>query len=197
VLRRHGWQVTPHGTDSCARPGPGTSQCGAGITAGARLSFSLQCANSVTGVTEETDALQSAFAQAGIKLAVSGAPFSTVVGDYLPCAHAGCWQMNYYGQRWYFNPGYNDPDGSILFQTHGAFNGGSYSDPVADALITKLSSGGIPALYAYENYLAKQLPVLWMPQFDTQISAVTSTLRGVYPQDSLGNIYPENWYYVK
>jgi ABC-type transport system substrate-binding protein len=121
VLRRHGWQVTPHGTDSCTHPGPGTSQCGAGITAGARLSFSLQYANSVTGVTEETDALQSAFAQAGIKLAVSGAPFSTVVGDYLPCAHAGCWQMNYYGQGWYFNPGYNDPDGSILFQTHGAF----------------------------------------------------------------------------
>jgi len=41
------------------------------------------------------------------------------------------------------------------------------------------------------------LPVLWMPQFDTQISAVASTLRGVYPQDSLGNIYPENWYFVK
>jgi len=63
----------------------------------------------------------------------------------------------------------------------GAFNGGSYSNPTADVLIGNLSSGGIPALYAYENYLARQLPVLWMPQFDTQISAVTSTLRGVYP----------------
>jgi len=36
-----------------------------------------------------------------------------------------------------------------------------------------------------------------MPQFDLQISAVTRGLRGVYPQDSLGNIYPENWYYTK
>jgi peptide/nickel transport system substrate-binding protein len=197
LLRAHGWQVIPHGTDTCVQPGLGASQCGAGVPAGARLSFSLQYADSVTGVTEETDALQSAFAQAGIKLAVSGAPFSTVVGDYLPCAHSGCWQLNYYGQGWYFNPGYNDPDGSILFQSHGAFNGGSYTNPTADALIGKLSSGGIPALYSYENYLARQLPVLWMPQFDTQISAVTSTLRGVYPQDSLGNIYPENWYYVK
>jgi peptide/nickel transport system substrate-binding protein len=75
--------------------------------------------------------------------------------------------------NWYFNPGYNDPDGSILFQTHGAFNGGSYTNPTADALIAKLASGGIPALYDYENYLARQLPVLWMPQFDLQISAAT------------------------
>jgi hypothetical protein len=41
------------------------------------------------------------------------------------------------------------------------------------------------------------LPVLWMPQLDTQISAVTSKLKGVYPQDPLGDICPENWYYVK
>jgi hypothetical protein len=53
------------------------------------------------------------------------------------------------------------------------------------------------ASYAYENYLAQQLPVLWMPQFDFQISAVSNTLRGVYPQDPLTNIYPENWYLVK
>ena len=30
-----------------------------------------------------------------------------------------------------------------------------------------------------------------------QISAVASTLRGVYPQDPDTNIYPENWYFVK
>jgi peptide/nickel transport system substrate-binding protein len=63
--------------------------------------------------------------------------------------------------------------------------------------MNKLASGGYPALYAYQNYLAKQLPVLWMPQLDNQISAVSGTLRGVYPQDPLGNIYPENWYFVK
>jgi len=197
LLRGHGWQVDPHAASTCTRPGPRADECGPGITAGAKLAFQLQYADSVQGVSEETDALQSAFAQAGITLTLSGAPFGTVVGDYVPCAHAGCWQANYYGQGWYFNPGYNDPDGAILFQTRGAFNGGSYTSPAADALITNLSSGGIPALYAYENYLARQLPVLWMPQFDLQISAVTRGLRGVYPQDSLGNIYPENWYYTK
>jgi hypothetical protein len=28
-------------------------------------------------------------------------------------------------------------------------------------------------------------------------SGVTSKLKGVYPQDPLGSICPENWYYVK
>jgi peptide/nickel transport system substrate-binding protein len=63
--------------------------------------------------------------------------------------------------------------------------------------MNKLPSGGYQALYAYQNYLSKQLPMLWMPQLDAQISAVSSKLKGVYPQDPLGNIYPENWYYVK
>jgi peptide/nickel transport system substrate-binding protein len=93
LLSGHGWRIVPGGTSTCQRPGPGASECGAGIAAGAKLSFSLQYANSVEGVTEETAALQSAFAQAGIKLALAGAPFSTVVGDYVPCAHAGCWQL--------------------------------------------------------------------------------------------------------
>ena len=30
-----------------------------------------------------------------------------------------------------------------------------------------------------------------------QISAVSSKLQGTYPQDPDGNIYPENWYFVK
>jgi hypothetical protein len=36
-----------------------------------------------------------------------------------------------------------------------------------------------------------------MPQFDQQISAVNSNLRGVFPQDPDTNMYPENWYFVK
>ena len=106
----------------------------------------------------------------------------------MPCSKSSCWQLNYYGQGWYFDPGYNDPDGATIFQSTGSSNGGSYSSPTADALISKLSSGGYPALYKYEDYLATQLPVLWMPQLDNQISAVSNKLKGVYPQDPDGNI---------
>jgi peptide/nickel transport system substrate-binding protein len=167
------------------------------VASGVKLSFPLQYSTGSQGVGEEVAALQSSFTQAGIELAPSGAPFDTVVGNDVPCSKNGCWELNYYGQGWYFDPGYNDPDGSAIFQSAGADNGGSYDSPQADALMARLPSGGYPALYAYEDYLAQQLPVLWMPQFDSQISAVSDKLQGGYPQDPDGNIYPEDWYFVK
>ena len=197
LLRSHGWQVTSHGTDTCQRPGSAADECGSGITVGAKLAFSMQYATSTQGVDEEAAVLQSTFAQAGIRVSLSGASFDTVLAGDVPCTHSGCWQMNYYGQGWYFDPAYDEPDGSAIFDSTGGSNSGGYNNPAADALMAKLPSGGYAALYAYENYLAKQLPVLWMPQFDLQISAVSSNLRGVYPQDPDTNIYPENWYFVK
>ena len=197
LLSAHGWKIVKGGVDVCTRPGTASDECGAGITSGEKLSFSLQYSTGTQSVTEEVDALQSAFSQAGIQLEPSGQSFDTVVGDDVTCAKAGCWELNYYGQGWYFDPGYNDPDGSVLFGSTGVDNGGSYSSSTANSLISKLGSGGYQALYAYENYLAKQLPVLWMPQLDAQISAVNKKLHGVYPQDPDGNIYPENWYFTK
>ncbi len=196
-LSAHGWKIVPGGADVCVRPGTAPDECGAGIKSGAKLSFSLQYSTGTQSVTEEVDALQSAFSQAGIQVAPDGAPFDTVVGNDVPCTKNGCWELNYYGQGWYFDPGYNDPDGSVLFGSTGVDNGGLYSSATANALISKLGSGGYPALYAYENYIAKQLPMIWMPQLDEQISAVSSKLQGTYPQDPDGNIYPENWYFVK
>jgi peptide/nickel transport system substrate-binding protein len=198
LLRAHGWHVVTNGTDTCVRPGSGADQCGAGIASGARLSFSFQYATGTQVDTEEVASLQSSFAQAGIKLALSGAPFSTVAGAMTPgCTKPSCWQLAYVGEAWLFDPGYNEPDGAILFGSNGPSNLGSYSDPEADTLIDRLGAGGIPALFAYQDYVAKQLPGLWMPQTDTQISAVTNKLRGVFPQDPLDNIYPEDWYFVK
>jgi peptide/nickel transport system substrate-binding protein len=197
LLTAHGWHVVKGGTDVCTRPGSAANECGAGITSGEKLSLGFEYSTGTQAVTEEVATLQSAFSQAGIQLSLRGAPFSTVVSDDVPCTKSSCWQLNYYGQGWYFDPGYDDPDGSVLFESGGVDNGGLYDSPTANSLINKLPSGGYPALYTYENYLAKQLPMLWMPQLDEQISAVNDKLKGVYPQDPEGNIYPENWYYVK
>jgi peptide/nickel transport system substrate-binding protein len=197
LLRDHGWRIVPGGADVCERPGPGGSECGPGVASGAKLSFSLLFTTGTQGVSEEVAALQSSFSQAGIQLSSNGQSFDQVVGQYVPCNKPGCWQMIYYGQGWFFNPGYNDPDGSALFETGGGVNGGSYTNTTADSLMTGLASGGFSALYDYQNYLARQLPVLWMPQFDQQISAVNSKLQGIFPQDPDTNIYPENWYFVK
>jgi peptide/nickel transport system substrate-binding protein len=197
ILRERGWKINPHAADVCTRPGTGADDCGSGIAGGEKLSFSLQYSTGSQGVSEEEASLQSTFSQAGIQLAPQPAPFSTVVSNDVPCSKSNCWQLNYYGQGWYFDPGYNDPDGSVLFATGGVDNGGSYSDPTADSLLNKLTSGGYPALYKYEDYIAQQLPVLWMPQFDAQISAVSDKLQGALPQDPDGNVYPESWYLVK
>jgi peptide/nickel transport system substrate-binding protein len=198
LLKAHGWSVVTGGTDTCVRPGTGANQCGAGIAAGAKLSFPFLYANGSTGVDEEVASLQSAFAQAGIKLAPSGAPFATATGDMTPgCTKPTCWEFAYVGEAWVFDPGYNEPDGAILFSSNGPSNLGGYTNAQADSLMGQLGSGGIPAFYKYENYVAKQLPGLWMPQTDFQISAVNNKLIGPLPQDPLSNIYPENWYFVK
>jgi peptide/nickel transport system substrate-binding protein len=197
LLRSHGW--TPvNGTDTCTGPGTGANQCGAGIHAGTGLAFPFLYTTGSIGDDEEVASLQSSFAQAGIKLTPSGSTFPTVTGEMTPgCNKPNCWQMSYIGEAWLFVPGYNEPDGSILFGSDGPSNLGSYSSPKADSLIEQLGSGGIPAFHAYENYLAGQLPGLWMPQADTQISAVSNRLHGVLPQDPLNNIYPEDWYFVR
>jgi peptide/nickel transport system substrate-binding protein len=198
LLTAHGWKVVSQGTDTCTRPGSGPTDCGAGIPSGAKMAFNFLYATGTQAGNEEDAALQSSFSQAGIKLSLSGQSFDNVIGDDLPCSgKSSCWQMLYYNQGWFFSPGNNDPDGTELFATGAYDNSGSYSNPTVDSLTTKLASGGVAAVDNYENYISKQLPYLWMPQFDNQISAVNSKLKGVFPQDPDTNIYPENWYFVK
>jgi peptide/nickel transport system substrate-binding protein len=197
LLKDHGWKVVPKGTDTCIRPGTASTECGAGIAAGAKLSFALQYASGTQAIDEEVAAMQSSMSEAGIQVTPTGQSFDTVVGADVPCTKSSCWQLNYYGQGWYFDPGYNEPDGSVLFASSGVDNGGLYNSSIANSLTSKLESGGLPALYTYENYISKQLPMLWLPQLDGQISAVSNKLKGVFPQDPDSNIYPENWYFTK
>jgi peptide/nickel transport system substrate-binding protein len=198
LLKDHGWNVVAGGTDTCARPGSASNECGPGISAGQKLTFGFAYATGSLAEDEEVSSLQSAFAQAGIKMSLSSTTFANLTGSMSPgCTKTNCWQMAYVGEAWLFDPGFNEPDGSILFLTNGPSNLGGFSNPTADALMNKLGSGGNSALFAYENYLAKQLPGLWMPQTDTAIAAVNSKLKGVYPLDPLENVYPQNWYFVK
>jgi peptide/nickel transport system substrate-binding protein len=198
LLKSHGWTINPGGTDTCSRPGSGASECGAGIAAGAKLAFTLAYASGTVSLTEEVSSLQSAFSGVGIKISTSPGPFSTVASSMTPaCTKPSCWQLGYVGEGWLFDPGYNMPDGGILFGSGGPSNLGGYTSTQADTDIDSLGDGGLSALYKYQNYLAGQLPGLWMPQPDTQISAVNKNLHGVTPQDPLDNIYPEDWYFTK
>ena len=41
ILKSHGWNVVPGGTDTCTSPGTGANQCGAGIPAGTKLAWNF------------------------------------------------------------------------------------------------------------------------------------------------------------
>ncbi|MHB1738338.1 MAG: ABC transporter substrate-binding protein [Actinomycetes bacterium] len=199
LLSSHGWKVVPGGTDTCQKPGSGTGECGAGVAAGASLSFTFSYPSGIQAVDLETQFLKSDFAKAGITLTLKSTP--NVLSQVQSCTtnQPLCsWQIGDYGPvSWFFgNDSY--PTGGQLFQTGSGFNAGSYSSPALDTLISAThTSSSVSALKAYEDFMASQLPVLWQPSSVQQVSAVVNTLHGAYPQDPILNIYPENWYFTK
>ena len=86
-----------------------------------------------------------------------------MIGNVKPCSGLGyAWEMEDASSGWFYAPDYY-PSGEQIFQTGAASNSGVYSDTTNDANIraTELGDAG---LSTYENYLAKQLPVVWEPE---------------------------------
>jgi peptide/nickel transport system substrate-binding protein len=198
LLSSHGWNVKPNGVTTCKSPGSGAADCGTGIAAGTPLTFSLDYATGTIEVSQEMQALKSNFSQAGIQVNLSSAPFDTVISKLVPCsaAQAACsWQMLNYGGGWTYGVD-PYPTGDQLFATGSGSNAANYSSPVADKLIAATIHGP-GTLDAYENYLANQIPVLWMPQSVYQISEISKNLHGTSPQSPIEGLTPENWYFTK
>jgi peptide/nickel transport system substrate-binding protein len=198
LLSSHGWKVKPNGVTTCSAPGTGARQCGAGIAAGAQLSFSLDYATGNVEVSQEMQALKSSFSQAGIDINLSTAPFDTVIADSAPCtaAQSSCsWEMSNWGGGWTYGVD-PYPTGDQIFATGSGSNFENYNDAKANQLIqaTLHSNTGLDT---YENYLADQVPVLWLPQPTYQISEISKTLQGTQPQSPIEGLTPENWYFTK
>ncbi|QEC50433.1 peptide ABC transporter substrate-binding protein [Baekduia soli] len=195
MLKAHGWDVKPDGVSTCASPGSGPSQCGAGIKGGAGLHVTLEYANGIAALDRGIQSVQSTFSKAGIKLELKPEPLDTLNAHEVRCkpGESKCdWQMVQGDLAWTFQPNYY-PEGSLIFSSQGSSNAGGYSDPQADKLITATHiSTDHQALVAYEDYLARQLPVLWTPKPDALV-AVSTKLSGTQPKDPFGNLYPEEW----
>jgi peptide/nickel transport system substrate-binding protein len=103
--------------------------------------------------------------------------------------------MGNWGGGWVFAPDYY-PSGELLFTTGAGSNSGSFSDPAIDQLIrdTNVRSGTAPML-AYEDALARALPVIWQPSYTYLLTEVANGLQGVTPQSPFGAITPEYWHY--
>lgn len=198
LLTGHGWTVRPNGVTTCTSPGTGPSDCGAGIKSGAKLDFNLLYASGTTELAQEMQVMKSTFSQVGIVLNLSQAPFDQVISSSVPCqpAQASCgWQLDNWGGGWSYSMDHF-PNGDLIFGSGAGDNFGSYSSATADSLIT--STDHVPGtLPADENYLATNLPAIFMPKADYQLTEVQTKLQGVTPQEPTFNINPEDWYFTK
>jgi peptide/nickel transport system substrate-binding protein len=197
ALKDHGWKIVPSGTDTCASPGSGANQCGTGIPAGAQLNFKFTYYSGNQAIAQVEQGLKSDASTAGINIALSSISSGSVLSLAVPCkpTQSNCgWQMATYGG---WTP-FLDPVVSALFEP-GVLDAASYNDPTDNANITAAITGsGSPAIITrYENYLAQQVPVLWQPDPDYQISVISSNLHGATPQDPTLAINPEQWYLTK
>ncbi|MBO0806390.1 MAG: peptide ABC transporter substrate-binding protein [Nocardiopsaceae bacterium] len=200
LLKAHGWTVKPNGASACQRPGTGPSECGKGVTKGERLAFQLVYPSGTTSTDEEMAAIKSSEEQAGVQIGLKSEPFSTMSSTLGTCnasSHpaSGCgWQL--IGGE--YQPYYLYPAGNGVFNTDGPYNAGGYSSPTEDKLINETEYGsGTKSFYAYEDYTARQLPILWTP-LGSIIQVYKSNLGGFAPLNPLtGGINPQDWYFTK
>jgi peptide/nickel transport system substrate-binding protein len=198
LLTSHGWSIPASGAAHCARPGSSSSECGAGISKGQTLSFSLIYPSGVLDIDDEIEAVQSSFSQAGVRLSLHEEPANDDIDNVEPCDHTtnvDCgWQIGFWGSPTIFYTPDNEPTGDPIFTTGGAFNAGSYSNSTNDANVLKTHTvAGLQPMYTYENYLAKQLPGIWLPTSPFQVSVITKKLKGASAQSVYVGFTPEQW----
>jgi peptide/nickel transport system substrate-binding protein len=193
LLKAHGWKAV-RGLLTCERAGKGAADCGAGIPKGRQAKFSMLYTSGVFSQEDDVDIVKSGLARADIQLTAKGEPFSTLLGETVPCTpmQSRCrWTLLYLG-GWLFNgPGF-EPTGEPLFQTGVPNNSGSYNSPTMDKLIKATeTSNSLSTFYKYANYTAVQVPSLWLP-VATSVEAVSKHMHDV-SQNPLDALYPEYW----
>jgi len=201
LLTAHGWKVIPNGVTTCVRPGTTASECGAGITSGEPLNFTLMYPSGTPYTDDSMTDLQSVAKEVGIEISLDEATSTTITATIEPCAasSAACsWELGNYGGSWVFEPDHY-PSGEEIFQTGALGNVNNYSDPSIDKLIiattTTSAADAQAALDAYANAVRLQLPNFWQPSPGTLVT-VQSNLHGV-SLNAYGFINPEEWYFTK
>jgi peptide/nickel transport system substrate-binding protein len=200
LLKSHGWKVVPGGTSTCQRPGSGPNDCGAGIAAGAKMSFNYLYFNGAASFNNQQVELQQAWKLAGISLQLEGKAF----GDVLTVAATPCtpgkacnWDIANWGGGWVYSPDIY-PTGEEIFASNASQNFGLYSDATNDKLIKATNtSSSLQALYNYEDYLSKQIPDIWQPETALEFNEVGKNVCGFTPQNPLFSWEAENWYFCK
>ncbi|MHB1638472.1 MAG: ABC transporter substrate-binding protein [Candidatus Dormibacteria bacterium] len=201
LLKANGWRVTPGGTTVCGKPGTAPGDCGPGIAANLPLTFNMVYGSGIAELQNMVEAMQSTMkALAGITLNIRAEPFQQIIGTaYNNCTFAtpcSNWQLPVVTNGgWSYAPDYF-PTGGELLATGSASNVGDYSNPTNDANIRATHTAPnhraeMAALFKYENYVATQLPLAWLPNAPYQLTMYKSNLGGLLPQGIYEEIYPQ------
>jgi peptide/nickel transport system substrate-binding protein len=140
--------------------------------------------------------LESNASLAGIAINLDPEPFNNVTGTAFNPADSQNWELAEWGS-WTYAPDYL-PTGETLFLNGSANNAGDYNNATNNSLIgatlqARTASQFDAAMYAWQNYVAQQLPVVYMPNN----ASLIETIKGldIGPQNSALMITPETWFY--
>jgi peptide/nickel transport system substrate-binding protein len=166
LLKSHGWHVVPGGASTCAKPGTGAGECGAGIPAGSKISFNVLYASDPVIFGEQVTAWASDAKKIGINIILQSGTFNhviTVANDPGSPKTLNDWAVAVYGG--FVDPYY--PTTLGIFSSGGSLNGGFYSNPQADKLIhASITSNNPNAVKNEASYLTQQQPSLFQPNYD-------------------------------
>lgn len=202
ILKANGWKVVPNGTDTCAKPGTGAGECGAGIPAGTKLEWNVIYGTNPEIIPEQVQDWASEAKTVGITMNLSSSNFNYMITNYNDPSSPKTinkWAMEDFGG--FTNSTYPTTFG--VFNSSGSSNLGGYADPQADKLITaSISSSNPSAVTAEAQYLTTQQPGLFQPNQDDALGTAgivvwKNTISGT-PQSfealSQASWNPEYWF---
>ena len=204
LLKAHGWKVVPGGTTTCARAGTAADDCGPGIPAGLALNVQVLYASGITSIANEMQALQSTMrSQAGIDVQLTTGTYSDIIGTVFagctltaPCSN---WEIANWGTGFSYDPNVL-PTGGEYFGSGAPTTAGLLPGSKANALIQAEHTAPTRAaefadLFKMQDYIAQQLPMVFMPNGPYQLTLYKSDLQGVVPQGILNELNPESYRY--
>jgi peptide/nickel transport system substrate-binding protein len=201
LLASHGWKVAPGGTTTCQKP----SLCGAGISQGEGISFTIDYASGIVAIQDEMNDLVAQARKVGINISLTTHPFATVIGTAVACqpTQPTCkWQAENWGAGWIYGPSYL-PTGEQLYAPGAVANYGSYTDPTTTRLIQEVTTApdATQALTTYAENVEHMVPVVFGPTsigtYAGNAGVLVAKNLGGYAANALGMMNPEDWYFTR
>lgn len=194
LFTSHGWKAGKDGILECEDAGNGASQCGEGITKGQKAEVVVTAQNGSKETDNMMAEIQSSLEKAGVKMIVDSKPLDSVLAEAQECKEGSTcdWEMTFFGSAgsWYFEP---YATGVRVWAKDTKWNAGQYDNPEAEQIIQEMAYSTDPAIAKkYSAFLAKDLPVMWMPNPVYQVSVIRDGL-DIDHQDPGASFLPQRW----